>query len=128
MGTPLANPRGRDLYAFWGDRVTTALNAALAEQKQPLLINLASREYFGVLDPDRIDARIITPVFKDLRNGRYRFMSFFAKRARGLMTSYIVKHRISTMKALKAFDWGGYAYSEAQSSGDEWVFLRDRAE
>lgn len=126
MGTRLRNRNGADLYAFWGDKVTAELNRALAEQKQPILINLASQEYFNVLDPDRIDARIITPTFKDLKNGRYRFMSFFAKKARGLMSSYMVKNRISTLKALKAFDWHGYYFSEELSCGDDWVFLRDR--
>ncbi|MDH3643305.1 MAG: peroxide stress protein YaaA [Gammaproteobacteria bacterium] len=128
MGTALKNPRGRDLYEFWGDKVTAELNRAIAGQKQPVLINLASNEYFNVLDPERIEARIITPTFRDLKNGRYRFMSFFAKKARGLMSSYLVKNRISTLKALKDFDWQGYYYSEDLSHGDEWVFLRDKPE
>ena len=126
MGTQLHNARGDDLYSFWGNKVTAELNCALAQQKQPILVNLASNEYFNVLDPNRIDARIITPTFKDLKNGRYRFMSFFAKKARGLMSSYIVKNRVSTLKALKAFDCQGYYYSEDLSHGDEWVFLRDK--
>ena len=126
MGVALNNSRGEDLYNFWGDKVTTELNKALAEQKQPILINLASNEYFGVLEPDRIDARIITPTFRDLKNGRYMFMSFFAKKARGLMSSYLVKNRVSTLKALKAFDCNGYYYSKELSRGDDWVFLRDK--
>ncbi len=126
MGTRLNNSVGDDLYTFWGEKVTSELNRALATQKQPILINLSSNEYFNVLDPTQIDARIITPIFKDLKNGRYKFMSFFAKRARGLMSSYIVKNRVSTLKVLKAFDWQGYYYSEDLSHGDEWVFLRDK--
>jgi hypothetical protein len=130
MGTQLRTERGKDLYAFWGNKVTAALNCALREQtaqhKQPILINLASNEYFNVLDTKSIDARIITPTFRDLKNGRYRFMSFFAKKARGLMSSYIVKNRVSTQKALKAFDWHGYYFSDELSRGDEWVFLRDK--
>ena len=126
MGTRLKNGRGSDLYEFWGDKVTDALNGAVAAQKQPLLINLASNEYFNVLDAGRIDARIVTPTFRDLKNGRYKFLSFFAKKARGLMTSYIVKNRVSTLKALRAFDWQGYRFSKEQSRADEWVFLRDR--
>ena len=125
MGTKLTTRRGTDLYGFWDGKVTAALNEAIAAQKQPLLINLASNEYFNVLDAGRIDARIITPTFKDLKNGRYKFISFFAKKARGLMTSYIVKNRVSTLKALRAFDWQGYRFCAAQSSADEWVFLRD---
>lgn len=125
MGTKLPTKRGADLYEFWNGKVTTALNEAITAQKQPLLINLASNEYFNVLDPRRIDARIITPTFKDLKNGRYQFISFFAKKARGLMTSYIVKNRVSTLKALRAFDWQGYRFCEAQSRTNNWVFLRD---
>ena len=126
MGTRLKNGRGSDLYEFWGDKVTDALNEAIAAQKQPLLINLASNEYFNVLDAGRIDARIVTPTFRDLKNGRYKFLSFFAKKARGAMTSYIVRNRVSTLKALRAFDWQGYRFSKEQSRADEWVFLRDR--
>ena len=125
MGSKLTTRRGTDLYGFWDGKVTAALNEAIAAQKQPLLINLASNEYFNVLDAGRIDARIITPTFKDLKNGRYKFISFFAKKARGLMTSYIVKNRVSTLKALRAFDWQGYRFCATQSSADEWVFLRD---
>lgn len=126
MGTQLSTDRGKDLYQFWGNKVTEALNAAVSEQRQPLLINLASVEYFNVVDTAKIDARIITPKFLDLKNGRYKFLSFFAKKARGLMTSYIVKHRVSTLQALKAFDWHGYRYVEERSTVDEWTFLRDK--
>ena len=126
MGTRLKTGRGRDLYGFWGGKVTDSLNEALAAQRQPLLINLASNEYFNVLDAGRIDARIVTPTFLDLRNGRYRFLSFFAKRARGAMTSYIVRNRVSTLKALRAFDWEGYRYSRERSRSDDWVFLREK--
>lgn len=126
MGTRLRTNRGSDLYSFWEDKVTAALNEAIAAQKQPLLINLASNEYFNAVDAGRIDARIVTPTFKDLNNGRYKFLSFYAKKARGLMTSYIVKNRVSTLKALKAFDWQGYRFCKEQSRADEWVFLRDR--
>ncbi len=126
MGTQLCTDRGKDLYQFWGHKVTEALNAAISEQRQPLLINLASVEYFNVVDTAKIDARIITPKFLDLKNGRYKFLSFFAKKARGLMTSYIVKHRVSTLQSLKAFDWHGYRYVEERSTADEWTFLRDK--
>ncbi len=126
MGTQLCTDRGKDLYQFWGHQVTEALNAAISEQRQPLLINLASVEYFNVVDTAKIDARIITPKFLDLKNGRYKFLSFFAKKARGLMTSYIVKHRVSTLKALKDFDWHGYRYDAQRSTADEWTFLRDK--
>ena len=126
MGTRLRTERGGDLYDFWRDKVTAALNEAVDAQRQPILVNLASNEYFNVLDPARIDARIITPTFKDLRNGRYKFISFFAKKARGLMAAYLIKNRVSTLKALKAFDWQGYRFSKAESSADRWAFLRDQ--
>ena len=126
MGTELTTTRGNNLYEFWGNKVTEDLNAALAEHKQPVLINLASKEYFKVINVDGIKARVITPVFKDLKNGRYEFLSFFAKKARGSMASYLVKNRISTLKALKAFNCGGYYYAKDLSSADEWVFLRDK--
>lgn len=126
MGTKLANPKGNDLYAFWGKRLTRALNEAIAEQRQPVLINLASAEYFEAIDENAIDARIITPVFKDLKNGQYKFLSFYAKKARGLMARYIIENRVSTLKGLKDFDVAGYYFSESQSRGDNWVFLRDK--
>lgn len=127
MGTRLATGNGPDLYAYWGEKLTQALNQAIADQGQPILVNLASREYFDALQSESIEARIITPTFKDLHNGRYRFVSFHAKRARGLLAAYLIKQRVTTLKALKAFDWEGYRFSEDQSRGDEWVFLRDRA-
>ncbi len=126
MGTRLKTGRGDDLYQFWGEKITDELNADLATQKRPMLINLASNEYFDAIDASRLNARIVTPTFKDLKNGRYRFMSFFAKRARGMMASYLVKNRVNTLKALREFDWGGYYYSEDLSRGDDWVFLRDK--
>jgi cytoplasmic iron level regulating protein YaaA (DUF328/UPF0246 family) len=126
MGTQLQTPQGKDLYAFWGDKITTALNQAISEQGQPLLLNLASNEYFAAVCSKHIDARIITPTFKDLKNGRYKFLSFYAKRARGLMARYLIDNRVSTLKALREFNLEGYYYSEAQSRGDNWVFLRDQ--
>ncbi len=126
MGTRLGTPKGDDLYDFWGARLTKALNEAVAEQRQPVLVNLASHEYFEAVDPNAIEARIITPTFKDLKNGKYKFLSFYAKKARGLMARYIIDNRISTLKGLRDFDADGYYFSEAQSRGDNWVFLRDK--
>ena len=126
MGTRLPNRRGGDLYEFWRGKVTAALNEAIDAQRQPILLNLASNEYFKAVDADRLDARIITPTFKDLRNGRHKLISFFAKKARGLMAAYLIKNRVSTLKALKAFDWQGYRFSAAESSPNDWVFLRDQ--
>lgn len=131
MGTALPTAKGANLYEFWGSKVTKALQQALDEQagskeRVPVLVNLASNEYFNAIQPERLSARIITPTFKDLKNGRYKFMSFYAKKARGAMTSYLVRNRVSTLKALKAFDWDGYYFSETLSDGDDWVFLRDK--
>ena len=127
MGVSLPNPRGRNLYEFWGDRLSAALGAELEDHRSKLLVNLASNEYWDVLDPDRVGARrVVQPVFKDLKNGRYKFISFYAKKARGLMASFVVKNRVDRVGGLKDFDWGGYRYCDAQSSRDEFVFLRDR--
>ena len=126
MGTRLTNPRGTDLYAYWREQVTDALSTALGGQRRPVLVNLASAEYFDAVDTSQLKARIITPVFKDLKNGRYRFLSFYAKKARGLMARHIITGRVSTPGALKKFDAAGYYYSEADSREDQWVFLRDR--
>ena len=127
MGTSLANPAGKDLYAFWGDRITRALNEELAGQKPKALINLASNEYFGAVNEELLDGRIVTPVFKDrAKNGDYRVLSFFAKRARGTMAAWIIRERIGTLKGLTNFTAEGYRYSEEQSAPDRPVFLRDK--
>ncbi len=125
MGTKLCTGRGKTLYDFWDDKVTDALNEAIAEQKQKVLINLASNEYFNVLKPDAIDARIINVHFREWKNGKFRFLSFFAKRARGLMARYLIDQRVSTLKALKEFDYDGYTYNDQLSDGDDWVFTRN---
>ena len=124
MGTSLCTQRGKNLYEFWGEKVTSALNAAIAEQKQKVLINLASNEYYKVLEPKSIDARIINVHFREWKNGQYKFLSFFAKKARGLMTRYMIDQRISSLTALKKFDYEGYAFNSALSNGDDWVFTR----
>ena len=124
MGTPFANSRGKNLYEFWSDRLTTLLNHTLQQQASTTLINLASQEYYKALQPPAIHANIITPVFKDQKNGQYKIISFYAKRARGLMVRYAAQHQISQPEQLKHFDYEGYAYNEAASSDNEWVFLR----
>ncbi|WP_405229855.1 peroxide stress protein YaaA [Lentisalinibacter sediminis] len=125
MGTSLANDAGKDLYAFWGDRITRALNEELDGQKPKALVNLASNEYFGAVNEEQLDGRIVTPVFKDrTKSGDYRVLSFFAKRARGMMAAWIVRERVDTLKGLKDFPEEGYRYSEAQSEPDRPVFLR----
>jgi len=124
MGTKLANTAGNDLYDFWGDELTQSLIAEPAFADK-VLINLASNEYFKAIKTKQLNARIITPVFKDAKNGQYKIISFYAKKARGLMSRYIIDHKITEPEAIKGFDREGYYFSEAQSKGDEWVFLRE---
>ena len=125
MGTRFANARGRDLYAFWGDRVTRALNEDIAAHRHKTLVNLASNEYWRVVRPDALEARVLSTRFLDRKNGQYKIISFYAKRARGLMAGYIACHRVETAKALKGFDWQGYRYSKGHSTDDELAFVRD---
>ncbi|MCR9276759.1 MAG: peroxide stress protein YaaA [Pseudomonadaceae bacterium] len=125
MGTALKNPRGKDLYQFWGDRITATVNEDLSDNKSKVLVNLASNEYFNAINPAAVEARIVTPVFKDLSRGQYRVLSFFAKRARGAMVRHLIDSRASTVKAIKSFNSLGYRFSEEASEGDRIVFLRD---
>lgn len=127
MGTRLANPRGNNLYQFWGERLTRAVNEQLSKLKQPVVVNLASNEYFKSVQPKQLAAPLITPVFKDWKNGQYKIISFYAKKARGLMAAYAIRHRIQDAEALKQFDAEGYCYNETLSKGQQWVFTRDSA-
>ncbi len=124
MGTRLATRRGKDLYAFWGSEITEALNAALADSKSTALVNLASEEYFKSVRPAELTVPVITPVFEDWKGGKYKIISFFAKRARGLMARYAIDHKITKPEGLKAFDSDGYAYDAAASDAGTWVFRR----
>ena len=126
MGTRLATDRGPDLYAFWGSLVTCALNQLFATDKAPVLVNLASEEYFGVVQPQHIRARIVTPVFEDWNAsaGKFKIISFHAKKARGMMVRYASKQRVTKVEKLKKFDAAGYAYAAHASSTDRWVFRR----
>lgn len=124
MGTKLKTRRGKDLYGFWDRRITEALNAELGKQEDPILVNLASNEYFNSVQPEQLAARIITPGFKEERNGDYRFISFSAKKARGLMSRYIIRNRLERPDELRDFDLEGYQYNPALSSDDRPVFTR----
>lgn len=128
MGTKLANGRGKDLYAFWGTRISEWLNQALAEQGDDLLLNLASNEYFSAVKRSALNAQIIDTEFKDLKNGQYKIISFYAKKARGMMSRFVITEQINTPNAMKEFDMNGYRYSSEQSSDTKLVFLRDAAE
>ncbi|ATJ84293.1 peroxide stress protein YaaA [Halomonas beimenensis] len=125
MGTKLANPVGKDLYAYWKPTLTAALDQAVANSGSQVLVNLASNEYFKAIDANRLQARVITPVFKDEKNGQYKIISFYAKKARGLMAAWMIRQRLDAPEGLKDFDVAGYRYDPAQSRGDTLVFCRD---
>lgn len=127
MGTRLANPRGKDLYSFWGDRISESLNKDLQAQGDDVLLNLASQEYFGAVRPAALKARVIEAVFKDLKNGQYKIISFHAKKARGLMARYVIKERLTDSEGLKDFTLGGYRFDAPSSDPNRLVFLRDQA-
>jgi cytoplasmic iron level regulating protein YaaA (DUF328/UPF0246 family) len=124
MGTRLANPRGKDLYAFWGELVTGALNEALAANGATALVNLASEEYFKSVKPKLLSVPLVVPVFEDWKNGKYKIISFFAKRARGMMARYAAERGIRDPQDLKGFDVDGYAFDGSVSTEKEWVFRR----
>lgn len=124
MGTRLNNSKGRDLYAFWQDTIASELNKQLAQLHSTVLVNLASQEYFKAVHTKALQAKVITPVFKDWKNGQYKIISFYAKRARGLMARFIISQRLQTVEQLQQFDLAGYSYSAEQSTADKPVFLR----
>lgn len=124
MKIKLKNSRGADLYKFWGSLLTEEINRQLRQQQKEVLINLASNEYYKALQPKHISGRIITPQFKEFKGGTYKTIALFAKRARGLMTDFILQNRIETPELLKTFGTDGYSYSELLSKEDEWVFVR----
>ncbi|MEM5423291.1 peroxide stress protein YaaA [Paraburkholderia ferrariae] len=134
MGTRFENARGKDLYAFWGERITHAINAqiehnqAKAAKGARVLVNCASNEYFKAVKPKKLAAPVITPVFEDWKGGRYKIISFHAKRARGLMARYAVENRVAEPEALKAFDVEGYAFDADASNDSTYVFRRRIAE
>ncbi|ULR30543.1 peroxide stress protein YaaA [Dickeya fangzhongdai] len=124
MGIRLKNDAGNDLYQFWGDTITDTLNQALKAQNDDILINLASDEYFKSVKPARLKARLIKPVFLDEKNGKFKVISFYAKKARGLMSRFIIQNRLTTPEQLKDFDSEGYYFDAANSSADELIFKR----
>jgi len=127
MGKKLDNDRGSNLYQFWDDIITEHLNAAIEAQGDNVLINLASNEYFKSVKKKSLKAEVITPAFKDWKNGQYKMISFFAKKARGLMARYIIENQITDVEQLKGFDVAGYQYSTELSKANDWVFTRKEA-
>lgn len=124
MGTKLENERGKNLYEFWGDTITNTINKQLKAQKDDILINLASNEYFKSVKPKQVEGRIITPQFKENKNGSYKMIGIYAKKARGLMSRFILLNRLKKPEDIKAFDYEGYQFNEELSKGDQWVFTR----
>ncbi|CAH9049859.1 Peroxide stress resistance protein YaaA [Pseudoalteromonas sp. CIP111854] len=125
MGTKLENSRGKNLYEFWGSIIAQKLNETVAQANTTQLVNLASNEYFKAVDKKVLNADIITPIFKDCKNGQYKVISFYAKKARGMMARYIMEQQVSSLESLKQFDVAGYYFSEeATSKANEPVFLR----
>ncbi len=124
MGTRLQTDRGTNLYQFWGSTITDSLNQTLRETGDSTVVNLASNEYFSSVKKRELNAEIVSPVFMDWKNGKYKIISFFAKRARGAMAHYLLKNRVESLEGLRAFDGDGYKLDEESSSPTEPVFLR----
>lgn len=125
MGTKLKNARGHNLYEFWGNMITDQINQDLAEIDAKVLVNLASDEYYKSVNEKKIQADIVKPVFLDQKNGKYKVISFYAKKARGLMARYLIENQLNQAEQLKAFDSEGYYFDAESSSNKELVFKRD---
>ena len=131
MGTRLDNAHGKNLYAFWGERITDELNRLLAAEadagREPILFNLASNEYFKSVKPAKLKGRLLSAAFEEWKGGRYKIISFYAKRARGLMSRYVIQNRIDDIEGLKDFAAEGYAFAADASEPDRLVFRRREA-
>jgi cytoplasmic iron level regulating protein YaaA (DUF328/UPF0246 family) len=124
MGTRLKTRRGDDLYSFWGDRITKTVNQAAADAEAPAVLNLASIEYFKSVQPTKLKVPVVSPVFKDWKTDKFKIISFYAKRARGMMAHYVVSRRVTDPEGLMGFTLDGYAYDPASSTPETPVFLR----
>ncbi len=127
MGRDLKTRKGKDLYSFWGDQLNEKVSEKLATDKYPTLINLASKEYFTSLRLKNLDYPIVTPIFKDWKNGQYKHINFYAKKARGLMSRYAIDHDIKNPEDLKNFDYEGYQYDESLSTDVQWIYTRKQS-
>lgn len=126
MGLKFANSGGKNLYDFWGDEISVALQKQLKKSGSKVLVNLASNEYFRAVKARELDADIVTPVFKDLKGDKYKVISFFAKKARGQMARFIIDNELNAPDGMKKFKSDGYRYSKAESTARELVFTRDK--
>jgi cytoplasmic iron level regulating protein YaaA (DUF328/UPF0246 family) len=124
MGTKLDTEEGKNLYEFWGSTITEGLNKQLKKIKSDTLINLASNEYFKSVKPKELNATIITPAFKEYKNGEYKMIGIYAKKARGLLSRYIIKNKLSDPEEIKSFNDEGYRFNKTLSKGNNWVFTR----
>lgn len=124
MGTLYANPAGKDLYAFWGDRLCTKINEACKSSNSKYLINLASQEYFKATQPQNLQVDVVAPVFKDEKNGKFKIISFYAKKARGMMSSFLIRNQVETIEGIQAFQDQGYHFEPSESTDLKPVFLR----
>lgn len=127
MGSRLKNPRGKNLYEYWGSQIAEALNAQAKEIGTEILVNCASQEYFGAVDLKALKPQVVTPVFMENKNGTPKVVSFYAKRARGAMARYVIQNRLTDIASLQDFDSGGYVYQPQMSEPLKPVFLRDPA-
>ena len=128
MATKLATTRGQNLYHFWGTKINASIKALLKQEKSGVLVNLCSAEYFKAIKPDLLDIKVITPAFKEFKDGSYRFITLYAKKARGMMCNFIIQNHLNRIEELKRFDVAGYKFNESISSDNEWVFTRGESE
>jgi len=124
MGRKIDNERGKNLYEFWGDKIAEGLNVQLESLASRYLVNLASNEYLKSVKLNTLQAEIITPEFKDYKNGQYKMMGVYAKKARGMLSRYVIQNQITDPEAMKAFNQDGYLFNEEMSAGNTWVFAR----
>jgi len=124
MAAKLATTRGKNLYQFWGTKLNKSVSALLKQEKSAMLINLCSLEYFKAIKSDLLDVKVITPAFKEFRDGSYRFITLYAKKARGMMCNYIIQNHLTDVDAIKLFNVDGYQFNGKISSDTEWVFTR----
>ncbi len=124
MGRKIDTDRGKNLYEFWGDIITSGINKQLKQSGSSYLINLASNEYFKSVKPKLVEGEIITPEFKDWKNGAYKMMGVYAKKARGQLSRFIIQNQLDEVEGIKAFNVDGYVFNEEMSKGNTWVFTR----
>ena len=124
MGTLYANPAGKDLYAFWGNRLCEKLNEECKKSNSKFIINLASQEYFKAVQPKKLEVDVISPIFKDEKNGKFKIISFYAKKARGMMSSFLIRNQVKTPERISDFDEQGYRFEPSASTDLQPVFLR----